>query len=320
MRSTGATDLPAALRLPTGELARRAALARSRLSDCTLCPRGCHADRAAGESRGCRTGALAKVASWGAHNGEEEPLRGWAGSGTVFFAGCSLRCLFCQNFSTSQLCEGRERTDAQLASVFLELQDAGCHNLNLVTPSHVVPQVLAALDLAVGRGFSLPVVYNSSGYDSPEALALLDGVVDVYMPDLKYADEETARRLSGIAGYPRAAFAAVKEMHRQVGDLVLDARGLAVRGLLVRHLVLPGGLAGSGEVLRFLAEEVSRETYLNLMDQYRPAFRARSHPPLDRRPTSRELDVAFDVARRLGLTRLDAPRPLPPPGLPGSGG
>ncbi|MCE7957293.1 MAG: radical SAM protein, partial [Acidobacteria bacterium ACB2] len=259
-------------------------------------------------SAGCRTGALARVASYGPHHGEEAPLRGRLGSGTVFFSGCSLRCVFCQNFTTSQLLEGPELTDEELARVFLDVAASGCHNLNLVTPSHVVPQVLSALLLAAERGLSIPVVWNSSGYDSLEALALLDGVVDVYMPDLKYADEATPRRLSGVPGYPEAAFAAVREMHRQVGDLVLDGDGLAVRGLLVRHLVLPGGLAGTAAVLRFLATEVSRRTYLNLMDQYHPAFRAREHPPLDRRPTSRELDEAFEEARRLGLTRLDAPR------------
>ncbi|KAA0255073.1 radical SAM protein [Acidobacteria bacterium ACD] len=294
--------------LEGGELRRRAGLARARLGDCTLCPRACHADRTAGPSAGCRTGALARVASYGPHHGEEAPLRGRLGSGTVFFSGCSLRCVFCQNFTTSQLLEGPELTDEELARVFLDVAASGCHNLNLVTPSHVVPQVLSALLLAAERGLSIPVVWNSSGYDSLEALALLDGVVDVYMPDLKYADEATPRRLSGVPGYPEAAFAAVREMHRQVGDLVLDGDGLAVRGLLVRHLVLPGGLAGTAAVLRFLATEVSRRTYLNLMDQYHPAFRAREHPPLDRRPTSRELDEAFEEARRLGLTRLDAPR------------
>ena len=245
------------------------------------------------------------MASFGPHLGEEDPLRGRRGSGTVFFSGCSLRCTFCQNFTTSQLLEGPEVTDEVLAAIFLEVEAWGSHNLNLVTPSHVVPQILSALVLAAERGLSLPVVWNSSGYDSAEALALLDGVVDVYMPDLKYADEPTARRLSGIPDYPRTAFAAVREMHRQVGDLVLDEDGVALRGLLVRHLVLPGGLAGTEEVLRFLATEVSRDTYLNLMDQYHPAFRAREHPPLDRRPTSRELGEAFESARRLGLTRLD---------------
>lgn len=289
----------------SGELGRRAAAARSHLHACHLCGRRCGVDRTAGPPFGsCRTGERAVVASWGPHHGEEEPIRGHRGSGTVFFSFCNLACEFCQNFELSRLGEGREVTSEALAATFLGLQEAGCHNVNLVSPTHVVAQILEALDLAAGSGLSIPLVWNSGGYDSLETLALLDGVVDLYMPDMKYGDAETALALSGVPGYPAVNRAAVREMHRQVGDLVVDGEGVAVRGLLVRHLVLPGGLAGSEEVFRFLATEVSRETCLNVMAQYHPAFRARLRPPLDRTPTRAEIEEARALAARSGLTRL----------------
>lgn len=302
---------PAAYRslLRSGELARRAALARQHLHGCELCGRRCGADRFEDPPSGrCRTGARAVVASFGPHHGEEEPVRGSRGSGTVFFAYCNLACEYCQNFGLSRLGEGREATPMALSAIFLALQEEGCHNLNLVSPTHVLPQVLEALHLAAGAGLTLPIVWNTGGYDSPEALALLDGIVDVYMPDMKYGDAATAERLSGIPDYPAVNQAAVKEMHRQVGDLLLDEEGVAVRGLLVRHLVLPGGLAGSESVFRFLAEEVSRDTWLNVMGQYHPSFRAQLHPPLDRLPTPEELAEAHALAARHGLTRPDRSR------------
>ncbi len=302
---------PAAYRslLRSGELARRAAAARRHLHACDLCGRRCGADRLeAPLAASCRTGARAVVASFGPHHGEEEPIRGSRGSGAVFFSNCNLACEFCQNYELSRLGEGREATPMALSAIFLALQGEGCHNLNLVSPTHVLPQVLEALHLAAGSGLAIPVVWNTGGYDSPEALALLDGVVDVYMPDMKYGDAATAERLSGIPEYPDVNRAAVKEMHRQVGDLLLDEEGVAVRGLLVRHLVLPGGLAGSESVFRFLAEEVSRDTWLNVMGQYHPAFRAHLHPPLDRLPTPEELAEAHALAARYGLTRPPAAR------------
>jgi putative pyruvate formate lyase activating enzyme len=289
-----------------GELARRAAHARIHLHACDLCGRLCGVDRnAVPPSSPCHTGGRAVVASWGPHHGEEAPIRGSRGSGTVFFSWCNLACDFCQNFEVSRLGEGRETTAAALAGIFLALQSEGCHNLNLVSPTHVLPQVLEALHLAAGSGLSLPLVWNSGGYESPEALALLDGVVDVYMPDMKYGERAAGLALSGIRDYPAVNQAAVKEMHRQVGDLVVDEEGVAVRGLLVRHLVLPGGLAGSDAVFRFLAEKISRHTWLNVMAQYRPAYRARLHPPLDRLPTAEEIAGARALAARYGLTRLD---------------
>lgn len=292
----------------TGELTRRAAAARHHLHACHLCGRTCGVDRTTvPPSSPCHTGSRAVVASWGPHHGEEEPLRGSRGSGTVFFSWCNLACEYCQNWETSRLGEGKEATAAALAGIFLALQEEGCHNVNLVSPTHVLPQVLEALHLAAGSGLSLPVVWNTGGYDSPEALALLDGVVDVYMPDMKFGDRSVGRRLSGIPDYPSVNRAAVREMHRQVGDLVVDGEGVAVRGLLVRHLVLPGSLAGSEEVFRFLATEVSPNTWLNVMGQYRPAYRASLHPPLDRPPTVEEIAAARALAARHGLTRLDSP-------------
>jgi putative pyruvate formate lyase activating enzyme len=298
---------PAYLRLyRTGELAERARRAVARLQGCDLCAQYCRVDRTASvEGAVCRTGRRALVHAAFPHHGEERPLRGAAGSGTIFFSFCNLRCLYCQNWEISWDGEGREVDAPELSRPMLELQTQGCHNVNLVTPSHVVAQVLEALVRAAGDGLRLPIVYNTGGYDSPEALALLDGVVDIYMPDMKYGDSRLARRYSKVPDYVEVNRAAVKEMHRQVDDLRVDARGLAQRGLLVRHLVLPGGAAGSEEVMRFLAEEVSRDTYVNVMDQYRPCYRADEVPEIGRRPTGEEVRAAFEAARRHGVHRLD---------------
>jgi putative pyruvate formate lyase activating enzyme len=290
----------------SGELAERARRALDRLASCDLCARYCRVDRLT-SARGavCRTGRWARVASYGPHHGEERPISGWRGSGTIFFAWCSLRCEFCQNWEISQRGVGAEVDANGLAAMMLELQRGGCHNVNLVTPSHVVAQILEALVIAADAGLGLPLVYNTGGYDSPEALALLDGVVDIYMPDMKYGDSGLARRYSHVREYVAVNRRAVREMHRQVGDLVVDDEGVARRGLLVRHLVLPEDLAGSEEVLGFIASELSLDTYLNLMAQYRPCYRASEHPPLDRRPTPAELGRVRGAARRLGLRRLD---------------
>jgi len=276
-----------------------------RLRRCALCPRRCRVDRLAGELGECRTGALARVASAGPHYGEEAPLVGHGGSGTIFFAGCNLACVFCQNYDLSHLCRGREQKPVAIARMMLELQDLGCENINLVSPSHVVPQILAALVLAVDEGLRLPLVYNTGGYDSLATLRLLDGVVDIYMPDMKYADEQVGERLSGVPDYVGHNRAAVREMHRQVGDLELDQRGVAHRGLLIRHLVLPNGLAGTAEVVRFIATELSPDTYVNVMDQYRPAYQAARYGEIARPPTAAEYRSAVEEARRVGLWRLD---------------
>jgi putative pyruvate formate lyase activating enzyme len=290
--------------LALGVLAQRAEQARRHEAACDLCARYCRVDRSI-RLGGCRTGTRARLASFGPHHGEEGPLRGRNGSGTIFFAWCNLRCQYCQNHDISQAPAGPEVGAAALASAMLTLQASGCHNINLVSPSHVVAEILAALVLAAEQGLSVPLVYNTGGFDSPEALALLDGVVDIYMPDMKYADRLTARTLSRVADYPEVNRDAVREMHRQVGDLVVDDDGVAQRGLLIRHLVLPGGLAGTAAIMQFIAEEISPDTYVNLMAQYRPAFRARDHPPLDRPLTAQEYAEALDSARGAGLRRLD---------------
>jgi len=232
------------------------------------------------------------VDSYFPHKGEEKPIRGYRGSGTVFFSYCNMRCVYCQNYQISQLGEGREVSPEELAEIFLELQAMGCHNLNLVTPSHVVPQILSALYLAVKKGFRLPIVYNTSSFDSLESLRLLEGIVDIYLADLKYADREIARRYSKVKNYPEVAMAAIREMHRQVGDLILDERGIAVRGLLVRHLVLPNGLAGTEKVAEFLGS-LSKKMAVNVMDQYYPSYMAWKYPELSRRITQREYHQAL---------------------------
>jgi putative pyruvate formate lyase activating enzyme len=297
-----------------GRLAARAEEALRGLERCRLCPRACGARRLAGDTATCGIGREAVVASAFPHHGEEDCLRGRRGSGTVFFAGCSLRCAFCQNADVSWLRTGEPLEAGDLAAVFLRLQDAGCHNLNLVTPSHVVPQLLEALALAAADGLRLPVVYNSSGYDAVETLRLLDGVVDVYMPDFKFWRRETAERYAAAPDYPARARAAVLEMHRQVGPLRTGPDGLARRGLLVRHLVMPGLVRESEEILAFLAREVSPDTWVNVMGQYRPQWRVgepddeghRLFPEIDRPSREREVEAAREAARRAGLWRLDA--------------
>ena len=295
--------------LHSGELQERVRTAYERLAYCTLCAWECKVDRRAGKLGICRTGETARVSSYGAHMGEEDPLRGWCGSGTIFFSRCNLHCQFCQNADISQTDSGDFAPLQEIAAMMLELQARGCHNINLVSPSHVVPHILAAMLLAAQEGLVLPLVYNTGGYDSVGTLALLDGVVDIYMPDMKYASAQIARRYSKIPNYPQANQAAVREMYRQVGDLQVDGRGIARRGLLVRHLVLPNDLAGTAEIVRFLAHEISQDTYLNLMDQYHPAFNARQFPRLNRRITSAEYRAALTMATEAGLHRLDSRQP-----------
>ena len=292
--------------LRTGELQQRVEEARTVLEECRLCGRECRANRLdSAEGAVCRTGARAVVSSFNAHFGEEDPLVGQHGSGTIFFANCNLKCQFCQNYEISQLGEGREVETKELAAMMLHLQERGCHNINFVSPTHVLPQILEALLMAAEQGLKVPLVHNTGGYDSLEALRLLDGVVDIYMPDMKYADEEAGCKYSKVKNYPSVNQAAVKEMHRQVGDLVMDDRGIAQRGLLVRHLVLPQNLAGTAQIGTFLAEEVSPFAYLNVMAQYRPTYKAHEYPEIDRGPSPEELQDAVDVALDAGLTRLD---------------
>jgi len=270
-----------------------------------LCPRHCGVNRLAGESGKCHITRQAVISSYGPHFGEESPLVGRHGSGTIFFTYCNLRCVFCQNYTISQLGEGWAVDKEELAKMMLSLQAKGCHNVNLVSPTHVVPYILEALELAVGMGLYLPLVYNSGGYDSVETLELLDGIIDIYMPDMKYSNDKIAEQLSGIKDYPKVNKAAIKEMHRQVGDLQLDEQGIAQRGLLVRHLVLPNRLAGTEEIVAFLAHEVSTNTYLNIMAQYHPCHKAFDIPQLSRPVSKQEFNEAIDLAHRQSLNRLD---------------
>ena len=288
----------------SGELLLRTNRAREMLQNCRVCPRNCEVDRLEGELGVCNTGELARVSSYFPHFGEEPPLVGYCGSGTIFFSYCSLKCIFCQNYTISHLGEGIEVSSNAIADMMLDPQRQGCHNINFVTPTHVVPQILEALLIAVEKGLRIPLVYNTGGYDSVETLKLLDGIIDIYMPDIKYSSSDIAKRLSKAGDYPDIARAAILEMHRQVGDLDMDKRGIAFKGLLVRHLVLPEGLAGTREAMRFLAREVSRNTYINIMDQYQPYYKAKDHPLINRRITSEEYQEALKIAQEEGLHRI----------------
>jgi len=299
---------PAYLELwQSGELARRVKLGLEKLADCALCPRDCHVSRLADETRACKTGRYAIVSSYFAHFGEERCLRGSRGSGTIFFSWCNLRCVFCQNSEISWLGEGRTTEPEELAEMMLRLQEQGCHNINLVTPEHVVPQILEALLLAVESGLRLPLVYNTSAYDSLDSLALMDGVVDIYMPDFKFWDPESACRYAKAPDYPEAARRAIKEMHRQVGPLVTDEQGIAQHGVLLRHLIMPGDLAGTPEIMNWISRELGPETYVNLMAQYHPTYRVteEQYPEINRCISSKELKQAVDAFRSAGLSRLD---------------
>ena len=285
-----------------GILQKRAEETNRRLADCDLCPRKCHADRINGSHGTCKTGRLAKVASYSPHFGEEPPLVGTHGSGTIFFTNCNLGCNFCQNWDISHDGYGVEISNAHLARIMINLQHMGCHNINLVTPSHVVPQILTALVLAIKGGLNIPIIYNTSGYDDPETIKLLDGIVDIYMPDFKFWDPEISRQTCNAADYPEFARASIKEMHRQVGDLVI-VNGKATRGLLVRHLVLPNNMAGTKEIMRFISREISTGTYVNVMDQYRPCGQAYESEDMNRGITQIEFLRALNAARNAGLAR-----------------
>jgi putative pyruvate formate lyase activating enzyme len=298
--------LPAFLnRLSNGELEKRASQAGEILRECHLCGWDCKVDRLAGKLGSCRTNATALVSSYGPHHGEEAPLSGQRGSGTIFFTRCNLHCEFCQNHDISQTDNGYPVDAKNLANIMLELQACGCHNINLVSPSHVVPQILAALCIAARHGLQIPLVYNTGGYDNVTTIKLLDDIVDIYMPDMKYSNEQVAFTYSKIHRYPEINQAAVLEMHRQVGDLQIDPQGIAYHGLLVRLLVLPHGLAGIHETVRFITSEISTNTYINIMDQYHPAYHAAQYPKLNRRINQNEYEEAIQSAHEVGLYRLD---------------
>ena len=286
-----------------GQFEPRVSEARAHLSACDLCPRRCGVDRIRGERGVCRAGHQALLASYGPHFGEEPPLVGQHGSGTIFLAGCNLKCSFCQNYEISHGAQGREVSVQDMASAMANLAEIGCHNINFVTPTHFAPQILEAILVAAGQGLGIPIVYNCGGYESVEMLRLLEGAVDIYMPDFKFWRESSARRYLGAPDYPESARAAIREMHRQVGDLVVRD-GVAERGLLVRHLVMPGSLEETEQILRFLADEISPMTFVNVMDQYRPCHRAGESPEIARRLTADEHKRALEIASMVGLARV----------------
>ena len=307
---------PAYSYLTADELKRRAERAIATLAECRACPRDCGVDRLQDRWAACKTGRYAVVGSYFAHFGEEDCLRGWNGSGTIFFSHCNLRCVFCQNYDISQAVKpgrGREARPEEIAGMMMELQRLGCHNINFVTPEHVAPQVVEAIAVAVERGIRLPIVYNTSAYDALESIEMLAGIVDIYMPDFKYWSAERSRTYIRAEDYPAAARAAIKAMHQQVGPLVVDANGLAQRGLLLRHLVMPGCMDETRAILEWVASELGTDTYVNLLDQYYPAGKvdANHYAEINRHLTSAEFAEAHEIAAELGLRRLDERHPHP---------
>ena len=297
----GMEKYPSYLRLyETGELEKRVEKAISMLENCEVCPNNCKINRLEDKKAFCKTGRYAKVASYFPHKGEEFPIRGYNGSGTIFFSYCNMRCVYCQNFDVSQLGEGEEVSPEELANMMLTLQKIGCHNINFVSPSHVVPQILEAVYIAVQKGLKIPIVYNTSSFDSLKSLKLLDGVVDIYLPDFKYLNNYYGKKYSKVKGYADTAKEAIKEMYRQVGNLITDERGIAIKGVLVRHLVLPNDISTTKEVLKFL-KDISPDLAINVMSQYFPAYKADEYPEINRRPTWIEYENALKLAQDLGL-------------------
>ena len=290
-------------KLSLEDLERRAKDLLELLNDCRLCPQECRADRLNGELGNCESGKEVIISSVGPHFGEEPPLVGFRGSGTIFFTGCNLRCEYCQNYDISQLRHGNAVSIESLSDSMLNLQQIGCHNINIVTPTHFTPQIIEALIIASKKGLELPLVYNCGGYESTDTLKLLEDIVDIYMPDIKYSDNELALKYSNAKKYWSVVRAALKEMHRQVGDLRLNSLGIAKRGLLIRHLVLPNQLAGSKEVLEFISNDISKDSYVNIMDQFRPAYHADRYPELNRHIKNEEYIETVNYAESLGLHR-----------------
>lgn len=291
-----------------GVMERKVDKALKLLESCTVCPRNCRVNRIENRAGICMSGRYAKVSSSFQHFGEEDCLRGWSGSGTIFFSFCNLRCVFCQNFDISWQGNGREAKPKDIARMMLSLQSRGCHNINFVTPEHVVPQIMEAMPYAIELGLNLPIVYNTSSYDSQESIELMNGIVDIYMPDFKFFSPENAKSYLSAENYPQAAMAAIKEMHSQVGELRFDENGFALRGVLLRHLVMPGFLAETERIMQWTAGKVSKDTYVNIMDQYYPAgmvLKQERYSQINRRITKEELEEAMKIARHFGLHRFD---------------
>ena len=286
-----------------GELQQRVLLLEKFLEECRLCPRECGVNRLNGEVGFCQAGSQLKISSAFPHFGEEPPLVGYHGSGTIFLTHCNLRCIFCQNYDISHLGNGEPITFLDMARVMVRLQEMGCHNINFVTPTQFTPQIIASLPEAIGMGLRIPIVYNCSGYESIEVIRLLEGVVDIYMPDVKYLDSEPSKKFSNAPDYPEVIKGVLKEMHRQVGDLTVNSKGIAERGLLIRHLVMPNRVASSEAILKFIAEGISVHSYVNIMDQYRPEYRAHEYPETNRRITQKEYLEAIQWAKGYHLYR-----------------
>lgn len=302
---------PGYLKLSKKELQKQAEKAWELLNPCRVCPRECGGNRQEDERTGvCRMGVRPRISSTHAHFGEEAPLVGTRGSGTIFLSSCNLACVYCQNYEISQLRFGNEVEIKDLAKMMLSLQNQGCHNINLVSPTIWVSQILKALLIAVEKGLKVPLVYNTGGYDSVETLKLLDGIVDIYMPDMKYSDSKIALKYSLVPNYWEINKKAVKEMFRQVGDLVIDENGIAQKGLLIRHLVLPEGIAGTKKVMKFIAS-LSKDSYINIMDQYYPTNKANRYPEINRRILPEEFEKAIEIAKKEGLHRFDKREPRP---------
>jgi putative pyruvate formate lyase activating enzyme len=295
---------PSYLNLGKKELKRRIERLFKILESCEICPRKCHVNRLKGEKGYCQLGYLPMVSTYHPHFGEETPLVGKYGSGTIFMTSCNLSCVYCQNYEISQLRIGEEVSFERLAEMMIELQNSGCHNINFVTPTPQVPAILKSLEIAIDKGLKVPLVYNTSSYDSLEVIKLLDGIIDIYLPDARYSDDKIALKYSNAPNYFEIMKAVIKEMHRQVGDLIVNEEGIAIRGLIIRHLVLPNGLAGSEKIFEFIAKEVSKNTFLNIMDQYWPAYKAHQYPELSRRITKEEFQEAINLAKKFGLKRI----------------
>lgn len=284
-----------------GTLSKVAQELWKRLSSCNICPRACKIDRLKGHLGFCKTSQAPKVYSFMDHHGEEPPVSGTKGSGTVFFSCCNMGCVYCQNYEFSQIGQGRQVQPEELGQIMLDLQAKGCHNINLVTPTHVLPMILKALLLAIPKGLSIPLVYNTGGYELPEIIEKLAGIVDIYLADMRYGDEQVALKYSCAADYPKYNQASVKLMHQQVGEAKIDAQGLIRRGLIIRHLVLPNGLSGTGKIMRFISSELSTDTYISLMSQYLPYYKAAKFPDIARRLTLEEYSAACGVMQKYGL-------------------
>ncbi|MFA5004718.1 MAG: radical SAM protein [Candidatus Omnitrophota bacterium] len=295
-------DYPSYLKaFQNNQLQKTAEDLQNSLACCCICPRKCKVNRLKGETGFCKTALLPKVYSFMAHFGEEPPISGTKGSGTIFFANCNMSCVYCQNYEFSQLGQGKEYDSQELSEIMLKLQGMGCHNINLVTPTHVLPQILKALELAVQKGLYIPLVYNTSGYESPAVIKMLDGIVDIYLPDMRYADASVALRLSASPDYPQNNRLSVKEMHRQVGVAQIDDAGLIKRGLIIRHLVLPNALSGTEETMKFISAEISEDTYISLMSQYLPYHNGREHKEISRRLKKEEYKQAEQIMQRYNL-------------------